>query len=572
MAMMHPESLDSVKRLIPSAKKRVFEKLKGLDPNIHVVWNVSWTERGRDCEIDFVIIDPRRRAILTLEVKSGGISLEDEQGYSTDRDGFRYPIDPVEQATNASYAIRDMIQRDKGESFDFCWGWGVVLPSTTRPDNMLPMKGLAMLPKEHIIAEEDLKDPIAAIDRLFDNLPRAELTNADQTFVQDILGIIRPKYQFARSISSYIEDNERQWIMLKRFQLSCLATIKRYNRYRIVGGAGTGKTVIATEAAAQEAKEGRKVLYLCFNKLLADYIYGTTRELPDNERYEVYTYGKLCERILWTTKRRSNDNVLEALEQHREALNEQDRVERGFYWDVVIVDEGQDFARDSWDVIEKFVKEGEDNKLWVFYDPYQEIRTVRERVDSMISTVEEFIPLPPFVLVHNFRNTKAIGEATNDLIKEEDSTVGKPDLGFAPDGAPIEYLMPTSPQATGTLVKNQIDTWIEGDIPRGRIAVLTTADSCKNSYKQISDTCKRDLKDIRKSSGSGEIDRNRPTLVSVERFKGLEADAVVLVVPTNYEEEGWRTYYVGVSRARQFLTVVKAPLDSTHFKRLSLYY
>ena len=462
MAMMHPESLDSVKRLIPSAKKRVFEKLKGLDPNIHVVWNVGWTERGRDCEIDFVIIDPRRRAILTLEVKGGEISLEDGQWYSTDRRDFRHPIDPVEQAKNASYAISRMIKRDKGENFDLRWGWGVVLPSTTRPDNMLPMKGLALLPKEHIIDEEDLKDPIAAIDRLFDNLPRAELRNADQTFVQDILGIIRPKYQFARSISSYMEENEEKWIMLKPFQLSCLATLKAHSRCRIVGGAGTGKTVIATEAAAQEAKEGRKVLYLCFNKLLAEDIYRTTRELPDNERYEVYTYGKLCEKILWTTKRRPNDNVLEALEQHREALNERDRVERGFYWDVVIVDEGQDFARDSWDVIEKFVKEGEDNKLWVFYDPYQEIRTVRERVDSMISIVEESIPSHPFVLVHNFRNTKAIGEATNDLIKEEDPMVGKPDLGFAPDGAPIEYLTPMSPQATGTMVKKQIGTWIKG--------------------------------------------------------------------------------------------------------------
>ena len=579
MATMIPKDPLILKNKKRKAEKKVFEKLTKLDQNVHVVHGLLWTEGGRDYEADFVIIDPRRRAILVLEVKGGGISLENGQWYSTDEKGQTYEIDPVAQARNASYAIKNMIHGKICS--EFRWGWGIIFPDAICPDE-IPTKEkksepVALVSRERIIDRSDLEKPIDAVDRVFkdfthDNVEQV-VNDEDKKFAQDILDVINPQYKFGLSISSYMEYNEEEWISLKKFQLGHLKHLEddRYRRHRIVGGAGTGKTVIATEAVVREAQKNKKVLYLCFNTLLAKAVLKKNAELPKEEKYTAYTYGKLCERILNKAERHSSDDVLEALEEYRQTLDENKRVDSGFYWDVVIVDEGQDFEKDSWNVIKKLVKD-ENSRLWVFYDPYQAIRIDRDRIDSMIPIVEEDIQSYE-VLPFNYRNTQTIGKTTNELIKEEIPTVGKPGLDLAPHGVPIKYVEAMSPEETGALVKGQVEYWIKEGIPGGQIAVLTTVEACNDSYNQISRTCGNILHDIRKHAveqsterRNREVAQKRPTLVSVESFKGLDTDAVVLVVPTNSEEDHWKIHYVGVSRARQFLTVVRSPIDIKHFK------
>ena len=265
--------------------------------------------------------------------------------------------------------------------------------------------------------------------------------------------------------------------------------------------------------------------------------------------------NSLCTRICDYTNPDA-DAVLLYLKRRRS------RIAEDFYWDIVIIDEGQDFKKDSWSVLERLVRA--DGSLYVFYDPYQAIAGGLD--DSIIPIVheKEDFKNSKYPLRHNYRNTVKIGGVANNLIKE-DAGVPVPSLDMAPEGAPVKYMSPTQINGMGRLVKNEVETWIRGGIPKNGIAVLTAnhIDSCQGSYKNISELCKR--RTLHNGYKKDELAQDRPTLISIERFKGLEADAIVLVVPTNSEEEYWKIHYVGVSRARQFLTVIKAPLDPVPF-------
>lgn len=365
MATMDPESLND--EFVPDSEKRVFEKLKKLHHDIYVVWSVTCT-KVQDREVDFVIIDPYRRSILVLEVKGGGISLEGGQWYSTARSGQKHKIaDPVEQARRGSYEIKNTIVKKypELETTTMSWGWGVVFPDALCPPEMMTEES-PVIPRERVIDQEDLDNPICAIDRVFKVFDRGvKLLCADKRFARDTFDAIRPTREFTYSISSYMRENEKTWIQLEPAQLQALSTLKANKRVLIYGAAGTGKTVIATKAAYDAAKNDIKVLYLCFNAPLRTAIY--SRVKCENEGYDVYTYNGLCTKIVGHPNPDA-DTVLRALKKCR-SRNVDD-----FYWDVVIVDEGQDFKTDSWPVIEKLVSVRDDGgSLYVFYDPYQAI-------------------------------------------------------------------------------------------------------------------------------------------------------------------------------------------------------
>ena len=559
MATMCPKSLDGIKnRPVPPSEKIVFEKLKQLHNDIIVVWSVSWTERRSDKEADFVIIDPRWPSILVLEVKGGKISLEERQWYSTNRKGQKREIvDPVEQAKQGQYKIVDRIERSLRQNLDFTFGWGVVFPDIECPENM-ETEGPSMIPRVRVIDINDLENPVDAIDRVFKDFnsgstPSTEPSPENRKFAEGALDVISPTLDFVHPISWYMKENKETWVQLDRFQKWILGTLEANKRGLIYGAAGTGKTIIAQYAADNAAKNDKKVLYLCFNAPLAAAIYsGVKRE---NKKYSVYTYNSLCT-IICDYTNPDADAVLLALGKRRS------RIAEDFYWDVVIIDEGQDFKKDSWSVLERLVRD--DGSLYVFYDPYQAIAGGLD--DSIIPIVQEKEDFKnsKYPLSDNYRNTVKIGGVANDLIKE-DAGVPVPSLDMAPEGAPVKYMSPTQINGMGRLVENEVETWIRGGILKNGIAVLTANHiySCQGSYKNISELCKRGI--LHNGYKKDELAQDRPTLISIERFKGLEADAVVLVVPTNSEEEYWKMHYVGVSRARQFLTVVKAPLDPISF-------
>jgi hypothetical protein len=112
-------------------------------------------------------------------------------------------------------------------------------------------------------------------------------------------------------------------------------------RLRVTGTAGSGKTQLAIRVLEDAVNAGRRALYLCFNRPLADHI---RRIAPAGST--VLTYHQLCEQVARRAGRKvdfADGRVFGMLEEAM--LASQPAGDERF--DTVVVDEGQDF-RQEW--------------------------------------------------------------------------------------------------------------------------------------------------------------------------------------------------------------------------------
>ncbi|MFQ8978358.1 MAG: DEAD/DEAH box helicase family protein, partial [Veillonella sp.] len=119
-------------------------------------------------------------------------------------------------------------------------------------------------------------------------------------------------------------------LKLTNEQIGLLDYISEQKSATIQGVAGTGKTLIAKEAARRFGMEGRKVLFLCFNKLLFT-------DLLHRYPYENVTYFNINSLIAYY--RSGLDTSTKEL--RVKALQQIDWDELNY--DDVIIDEAQDF-------------------------------------------------------------------------------------------------------------------------------------------------------------------------------------------------------------------------------------
>ena len=73
-------------------------------------------------------------------------------------------------------------------------------------------------------------------------------------------------------------EGERDVVRLTTGQIGLLNLLRGIRRASVVGGAGTGKTMLAAEKARRLAKEGFRTLLVCFNSPLARMLAGETQE------------------------------------------------------------------------------------------------------------------------------------------------------------------------------------------------------------------------------------------------------------------------------------------------------
>jgi DNA replication protein DnaC len=93
-----------------------------------------------------------------------------------------------------------------------------------------------------------------------------------------IADVLRGDFEYAASPSADVAHLEEA---IKRFteeQFEALDQMASNDRIIFQGAAGTGKTFLALEIARRALTDGRKVLFLCYNSLLGDWI---TKETSD---------------------------------------------------------------------------------------------------------------------------------------------------------------------------------------------------------------------------------------------------------------------------------------------------
>jgi len=522
-----------------------------LPKDVRVFHSYPWMRKERDLdkawqgeviregEADFVIVDPRY-GIMVLEVK-GGQMLYDPASRRWDRRGATHAVkDPFEQASRNLFTLEKLVKDRSfpGAELPFVRTRAVVFPDCDFQGTLPP--GVV---RENLIGAADLDKIGKKIEALFQSYAfKPSADGIGKAALDGILNALTSTFRLVPALWREVEDQERQIFRLAEQQSQLLDFLGSRDRAAVEGVAGSGKTKLAMIRARRFADEGKDVLFVCYNKMLAEWL---RDELPEEyrQRITVRHYHGLCAewvkeaRMTWpnagTDPRFWNETAPRLFEQ---AL---DRLPKRF--DAVVVDEGQDFETSWWDGLELVNAGMTEGPLYVFYDPAQRIFWAESQLMPALGQ--------PFSLATNCRNTAAISDHCGKVLGKAIKVMA----GTPKGSEPVFISAPTVDEQRKALDK-QVREWSAAGLKPSQIAVVAA--------KTLEASCCAGMDKIGGLQVTEKLDewRNGKGVlrVTLGKFKGLEADAMVLVdVPgldANFRKEH---LYVACSRARHLLTVLE---------------
>jgi hypothetical protein len=356
--------------------------------------------------------------------------------------------------------------------------------------------------------------------------------------------IICPELDLAESIGARIRGEQAQFMRLSDEQKAVVEGFIENERLLIRGGAGTGKTVLALEAARHLADLGQRVLLICFTKQLATHLREATKEweLPEGKVHTTHFHALAASA---RTDLGHNLNPPEGKEAISKFWEEEvpmslfEAIDEGIVetWDSIIVDEGQDFSKLWWDILEHVMTDEKSGHLLVFEDPSQDIfgRT-GSGPDGLI----------PFNLTRNFRNTRSITSVVSRFCQIKMVAHSRAPLGTPPSVHPMADAKQTRKEV-GDLIKKLTTS---EKIPPQDIVILTPRTQKNSSFAEM-----QFIGGVRLSDDPQ--DRSEAILhSSIGAFKGLESTALIFAdVDPDYHLCTPNYRYVAASRARHLLHV-----------------
>ena len=306
---------------------------------------------GYEGEGDFVLASPER-GLLVLEVKGGQVEQRDGRWFQNGR-----PMDepPLEQGRGyASKLVRRL--RDVGCEPP-AYGVGVCFPGTyvggqPSQDNLAGIVlGKGELPY--------LKDALPAVMERAVPAPRA----ARGHWLEALHRLWGETWVPSLGLGMRAKEAQERRLRLDPVQLDVLEGILENDRVLVQGGAGSGKTLVAAEAARRLVAQGKKVLLLCFTVPLQKWLASRL----EGSGVDALTVSGLAKGVVDGAGVAPTHAVIEGKEPWGEVfLRAADLCERR--WDVVIVDEAQDLQDEAWMLVSCLA---EGKQLVAFHDPGQ---------------------------------------------------------------------------------------------------------------------------------------------------------------------------------------------------------
>lgn len=537
-ARMFPAREEDLYPKTPKAERFVYQALKTLPDEFVVFHSVEWAKRNTYSkhfsffENDFLLLHPRY-GILVIEVKGGKISF-DEEGYmhqtnteTGEEKVLKKGNDPL---TQAKRGIMDcFIPFIENE-----------IPNVTEVLDIKPCIWFPMMERSKIgelplayetckgglLFGDALETPEQAIKSVFKFYFSDQKVGVSQEDFKKIQRIIAPAFDLVPSTSYAKYDLDDAFLRLTNEQTSLLDYLDEQKSATIQGAAGTGKTIVATEKARRLVEEGRKPLYLCFNRMLADHL----STLEAMKGVKVVNISKL---ISDETKRLKI--FVDGSKPEWEYLYNIDFSDLD-YTDVII-DEAQDFDQEEIEYFKEFAK-SKDGAFFVFFDKHQLI--IKNELPKWIVDSECRL-----VLSKNCRNTIEIAKTSFSVI---DFDI-KAKLSGISSTKPRLVIAKENPLAQ---LKNLINwhTGAENGYKLEDIVIL--------SLKPQKDSILNDVTSIFGIPVSTEKKNGSVLFTTAKKFKGLEAKCIIVIdidEKAFSEPETKRVFYVACSRAMHRLSL-----------------
>jgi hypothetical protein len=517
-------------------------------------------------EADFVVIVPGH-GIVVIEVKSH-LSV-DRLADGRWKLGSQPPTSrsPFQQASDAMHSIRRYLTKRQVDLHQ------VPLVSAVWFTHVRARAAIPTTPEWHawqLLDQEDLvTDPAGVILRviaagrmhLAEHLPLLlqDTVSPDLPTSRSIAAVLRPRFEVATVPADMRRNRETQLLSFLDEQYDALDAMADNRAVLFTGPAGSGKTLLAMEAARREVAAGGTGRLLCFNRLLGRRL---KEQTADIHGLRFATFHQEILRIAGiAAPPHPNADFWdhELVERALERLLTDDESD-----DFLIIDELQDLARNEYlDVLDFLVRGGlVSGRLLLFGDfERQAIFDVGDGRQALRTRVPN---LPTYSLSVNCRNRPRIGTVVQTLSNmvpgyrrfrrqddgidpafvtykkdtDQSALVAQAVRDLKTDGYRLEEIVVLSPRRTGSTAESTADRWLR--------QVLSPED--------------------------GQLPRQgRLRFSTIHAFKGLEAPAVIL---TDLDDQSAPAFdsllYVGMTRATDRLIAMvdsktlRAALRRTH--------
>ena len=341
------------------------------------------------------------------------------------------------------------------------------------------------------------------------------------------MDVMCPYFHAVPKLGTKINEAEQYYLRLTNQQAALLDFLVEQETAVIHGLAGTGKTVLAVEKAKMLSTQGENVLFLCYNSFLRNYL----RENNTIPGVVFHNAHSLAYEIMGKSDL-NLDNVLEEFEEYLEVVFDKEDWE----YKNVIVDEGQDLDDRLLNRLYDLVR-SKKGCFYVFYDKNQFI--MKNKQPHWVEDAECRL-----VLNKNCRNTA-------EIFKTACSIIGRNNISLNEIHGDVPFLrFYSTEKELKIVVERFLKKMKKEEVPAERIAILSAA-TINNTFLNLSENY-ADFQ-LSEKQEAGKIH-----FTTIRKFKGLEADAILIVDASMIglkADEYKRLIYVGASRAKNYLEI-----------------
>ena len=566
MAIMIPDMLSP--DIKSNAERHIFEWFKDASGTenwivLHSL-GIATHQRVIHGEIDFLVLAPEF-GIFALEVKGGRVQRKRGKWrfinkYGEYNEKIRGPFD---QAWEAIYSVRKSIENKLDAAHVYLkgiiFGIGVMFPDIDYESvgvdeedwqvfDINDGKGV----RDFIVriakgtVDSMLRLGYEVADNMYPSVKDAEylVTLLRGDFDQDVPLRIKQKYA------------EEGFISLTQEQALCIEQLEDNPRALIRGTAGTGKTLLAIEAADRAIAKGERVAFFCYNKLLGEWLKDRYSGMP-LERQPLFTgtFHSYMTRLLLAHGIKFNESADYPKHNYYKHMLPQKVVEvcsgNSMIYDRIIIDEAQDLITDEYlDVMNLCLRGGLSRGKWIMFGDFSMQSIYSDLQDELayMEMIQKRAFFALYRLTKNCRNTKKICTDIENIV------------GIPENAAFQNYI--DSPYVNHITYKDADDQvnqlvliihdLLNQNIKREDIVIL--------SPKKRTDSVVSRLQEIMVKDYSvdtvGQI-----RFSTLQAFKGLESPVVILTDIESYMDQ--KLIYVGLSRARFNLNVLESKIATS---------
>lgn len=544
-----------------SGEKAVYKAFKKQFPDNWVVryhYQYCWKEWNKlvDSEIDFIIIAPSL-GIMVVEVKgSAGFDCQNGQWFRISRENKRDATDnPFDGVTKKKHNLVERIAKKvflkPKIGFPCTYGHLVMYPNG-RVEGPIPGSAEPSL----LLVYKDMGNLLERYSESFAEWKG--FSNSNILNKHDMQKIVSFLSDETRGVPVFAADcdeaNERIEQLTQHQFRAFRGLIKGGPRVHVSGPAGSGKTLLARWTADyfSNSEPAGQILLTCYNNVLAGWLADFQ---PNDGSIQIKSFFSLCRSTILQAGMPFNppsdpEEEKKFWSATAPTLFDEAISKLGLQltkYDVIIVDEGQDFHPDWWVPLLLMLKDPDGGRLCIFSDSDQQgVYGVGESFPSGLTHHE---------LLDNCRNSKKIASYCGKIIEKSIECSPLLPEGYSPK---VENAI-DDVKIRAKAVKSSYSKLIEQGFDSKRIAILSPLKignlNCSLTY--LPNMFSLPLKGGKDALADWKAGRCI-WASTIKTFKGLEADCIIVTDVTleDYVGVSPSELYVGTTRARHQLIIL----------------